>query len=349
MYKCKNFLFIVLAFFAGSLVSLLTTVAFAHGGDASLIHTCIGTSPFNKGQIRIVSPTTNCNANETSLDWSKDGGNNGLPLTCPGCNFSSNAGTADYLKGKNLTGSYLATANFDGTDQTQTIFTNSILHATIFTNSKLINTNFTTANLSNAKFSDADLTGTNFTGSNLQQTRFINNDLRSATINNTNIDEASFNNCNLSGKDFATITLGRPFFQSQTDMTNTKFLGKTFDPEFAGANLSGADFTGATFINNGQIGKTLDHTNFTNTHFLPDGPISLGGATGQQTNFTGADLTNVDMRGVQFVSPNFTNANLTGVGIDQNSSFTTPIWSNTICPDGTNSNSNGNTCVGHGI
>jgi hypothetical protein len=24
------------------------------------------------------------------------------------------------------------------------------------------------------------------------------------------------------------------------------------------------------------------------------------------------------------------------------------IWNNTTCPDGTNSNNNGNTCVGHG-
>jgi hypothetical protein len=53
-----------------------------------------------------------------------------------------------------------------------------------------------------------------------------------------------------------------------------------------------------------------------------------------------------------YILTNFTNANfirvdLTGsVGIDP---ATRPgiTWSNTICPEGTNSNDNGNTCEGH--
>ena len=43
-------------------------------------------------------------------------------------------------------------------------------------------------------------------------------------------------------------------------------------------------------------------------------------------NLTGADLRHADLR----------HADLTGV-----------TWSNTICPDGSNSNSHGSTCLGH--
>jgi len=43
----------------------------AHGGDVTLIHACVTN---RNGAIRIVSPTTNCDANkETALDWGIQG------------------------------------------------------------------------------------------------------------------------------------------------------------------------------------------------------------------------------------------------------------------------------------
>ena len=43
----------------------------AHGGDVTLIHACVNN---HNGSVRIVSPTTACDANrETALDWSIQG------------------------------------------------------------------------------------------------------------------------------------------------------------------------------------------------------------------------------------------------------------------------------------
>jgi len=50
---------------------------------------------------------------------------------------------------------------------------------------------------------------------------------------------------------------------------------------------------------------------------------------------------NANMRGT-----NLTNANLAGANL-QGANIKDAIWSNTICPDGTNSDANGGTCVKH--
>jgi YVTN family beta-propeller protein len=49
---------------------LFSTIVFAHGGDASLIHSCVKTS---NHQIRIVGPNDTCGHNETPLDWNIQG------------------------------------------------------------------------------------------------------------------------------------------------------------------------------------------------------------------------------------------------------------------------------------
>jgi uncharacterized protein YjbI with pentapeptide repeats len=51
-----------------------------------------------------------------------------------------------------------------------------------------------------------------------------------------------------------------------------------------------------------------------------------------QAYLTGADLTEADLNGATM-----TGANVTSV-----------TWSNTVCPDGTNSNNDGGTCVNNG-
>jgi len=78
--------------------------------------------------------------------------------------------------------------------------------------------------------------------------------------------------------------------------------------ELGNADLSGADLTGAILVNADLTESILDNA-----------------------ILTGANLTGADWRFGRGV-----NANLTGV-----------IWNDTICPDGTNSNDNGGTCVGH--
>jgi uncharacterized protein YjbI with pentapeptide repeats len=58
---------------------------------------------------------------------------------------------------------------------------------------------------------------------------------------------------------------------------------------------------------------------------------SLSGARFERANLTGADLSGTDFTGARF-----TRAKLASV-----------IWSDTTCPDGTNSDANGGSCLGH--
>ena len=55
-------------------------------------------------------------------------------------------------------------------------------------------------------------------------------------------------------------------------------------------------------------------------------------------DFSGMDFSNFNMSGADLTGSNLTGANLTGANLQS------VIWSNTICPDGSNSDDNGNTC-----
>lgn len=68
--------------------------------------------------------------------------------------------------------------------------------------------------------------------------------------------------------------------------------------------------------------------------------------------FRNATLRGTDLRGADLTGADLTNADLTrewgpNSVLDGTTVLTGTIWANTICPDGTNSDANGNTCVGH--
>lgn len=95
------------------------------------------------------------------------------------------------------------------------------------------------------------------------------------------------------------------------------------------SNLTDTDFSGVTFTGSGLDNTNLTNANFTNANFT--------NAAFHNSNFQNTNLTNVNFTGAILLSAiNMVTANLTGV-----------TWSNTTCPDGTNSDNNGGTCVGH--
>ena len=55
-------------------------------------------------------------------------------------------------------------------------------------------------------------------------------------------------------------------------------------------------------------------------------------------DFSGTNFSDFDMSGADLSGSNLTGANLIGANLQS------VIWSNTICPDGSNSDNNGNTC-----
>ena len=69
--------------------------------------------------------------------------------------------------------------------------------------------------------------------------------------------------------------------------------------------------------------------------------VNLKGANLVRANLTGANLKNTNLKGANLANANLTGARLKGTNVKD------VIWSNTICPDGTNSDNNGGTCVKH--
>jgi YVTN family beta-propeller protein len=90
-----------------------------------------------------------------------------------------------------------------------------------------------------------------------------------------------------------------------------------------GCNLSGANLTNAQLVNANLKGANLKDAILVGAN--------LTGANLQGANLSGADLTGANLTGA-----NLKGANLKGV-----------VWSNTTCPDGSNSTADGGTCLGH--
>jgi hypothetical protein len=85
---------------------------------------------------------------------------------------------------------------------------------------------------------------------------------------------------------------------------------------------------------------------------------SLGGANLISAYLGFAVLTSADLKSAKLTSANLSGADLSGAdlsGADLTGAMTTGVtfgavtWNNTTCPDGTNSNNDGGTCVGHGF
>ena len=71
----------------------------------------------------------------------------------------------------------------------------------------------------------------------------------------------------------------------------------------------------------------------------------------ERANLSGAILTGANLEGAQLEDAFMENANLTNANLRhadlRHADVTGVTWSNTICPDGTNSSSHGSSCQGH--
>lgn len=110
------------------------------------------------------------------------------------------------------------------------------------------------------------------------------------------------------------------------------------------------DPTNPMDLQNAQLKNAVLLDNYMNYSDLSK--ANLSGAKLNNTDFSGATLSEADLRGAKvsgclFTGADLTGANLEGVDMEVASGWETAIWGNTICPDGTNSDDNGLTCVGH--
>jgi uncharacterized protein YjbI with pentapeptide repeats len=140
-------------------------------------------------------------------------------------------------------------------------------------------------------------------------------------------------------------------------MRGASVLGNQQGQDFAGGDLSSSDLPGAklqgAFIALANLsGADLRGTNAqgANLHGANLTDARLGGAQLQGADLSRADLTGADASGAQLQGANLSDANLTGVDLADarltGTALTSVTWSNTTCPDRTNSSSDGGTCKG---
>ncbi len=116
----------------------------------------------------------------------------------------------------------------------------------------------------------------------------------------------------------------------------------------SGANLDGADLSVANLESANLTEAALEGANLASA-WAPDATLTdakldganltaavLGGASLADASLVGTDLTGADLSDASLDGANMLGADLNDVE-----------WDNTTCPDDTNSNSDGGTCIGH--
>lgn len=184
------------------------------------------------------------------------------------------------------------------------------------------------AGLDSADLSSATLIGTDFRGTQLFQTNFQNSDLSGANLSAAYLDGVNLTDADLSGASLASAGV-------------------------VSTNLSGANFANADFDNIGGASNAGTPAALPPHFFLVSGYLVGPTADLFQANLQGDDLRGYDLSDVNFETADLSGANLddtnlTGADLRfalvDAATFTGVRWRNTICPDGTNSNSHDAGC-----
>ena len=159
-----------------------------------------------------------------------------------------------------------------------------------------------------------------------------------------NLSNSDFTGANLAGVDL-----------DNDNLTHDQFAGANLtsanlqNDNLAGADLQGATFTGTTLdgVESGQVTGTP--AGLPANWSLRGGYLLGPGAGLGSANLAGLNLTGVNLQGANLylgtlANANLTNANLRGAYLDVVDT-TGVTWKNTTCPDGTNSDNDGGTCV----
>ncbi len=151
-------------------------------------------------------------------------------------------------------------------------------------------------------------------------------DLRDAVFRSGSISLGSVKNANLSGASFG---------ESVFDGNGSVSLRAT------GTDFSGANMHNARFMNLVANQASFVGSNLTGTYWEL---VYVGGSDFTGANFTGAFFGGDVAYGslVGFFGTNLSDA----IGLSQ-INLSDVDWNNTTCPDHTNSDNNGDTCIGH--
>jgi phospholipase C len=137
------------------------------------------------------------------------------------------------------------------------------------------------------------------------------------------------------------------------DFSSCKAPAVTLDPVSGQVDLRGADLSDRNLKRANLSGALLTNANVSSSNlfgaFLEN--AVLKGADLRNGNESNADFTNANLQDVNFFGSNlrqavFRHADLTGAHLQAASLFGA-VWSDTTCPDGTNSDADGGSCVNH--
>ena len=179
----------------------------------------------------------------------------------------------------------------------------------------------------------------------MDEINWVNNtaDWAYMNLSNAYLSDTNLNNANLSNANLRYAGL------SNADLTNADLSWA----DMRGADLSNADLTGANLYHvnaiNLQECPAYLPTNWQCVNNILVGPFAyLNYVFLINANLTGANLTGANLTGANLIDVILTGANLTGVNLNYadltGADLTDVYWFSTTCPDGTNSDDNGNTC-----
>ena len=282
------------------------------------------------------------------------------------CNASPQPGVDYYhcdLAGANFSGADLSGADFQGADVTGANLQDATLTDTILTGATFTGSDFTGADLASsyggrADFTDATFTDADLNGDTFTKAIFSGATFSGATLSGTSLLDADLAGAQLSGADLAGVSgqvtgtpaslpVGWTFF-------NGYLIGAGADlrrADLSGDNMPGINLSGAIVTEVNFTGDDLTGAIFTGAAVLDTGfeDANLTDADLSGDNLDGSNLTGADLSGTDFVDANLENATLLGTTGDATTDVTGVTWLDTTCPDGTNSNYDGGTCLGHGF
>lgn len=216
-------------------------------------------------------------------------------------------GSADMRNAKfnnsSLTYGIMTEASMANITMTSADLSNATLNKATMTGGNFTNTKFLNASLKGVNLTNANLSGVDLTGANLENANLTGANLTGAILSNTTLTGATLKGANFTGVDLRTAKGkdSRYCVFDSYDLTGTNFSKTKLIGGFWAANLTNASFAGAEF---------MEYTYFTNA------------------TLTGANLSNIDMRGMRgynsepgnfqgynFTNVNFTNSNMNNINL----------------------------------
>lgn len=276
------------------------------------------------------------------------------------------------LSGRDLSGGDFSRSIMDGLNASTANFTGSILEEVSANETAFIEANLTLASLAMSDFTEASfrdgilssstgveitMTGASLVDATADDVAWSGVDLTEAELNRASLLRSDLSDCVARNSVFDAVD-GSGGDIRGGDFTDASMIEFVFFGGFA----TGADFTRADLTESNLGEANLSTSVMRNADLTGAGAAlanfrdcDLNGATFADANLAGAILTDSDGTQADFTDANLSGANLTDMDLTNavltrasldGATLTGVVWSNTRCPDGSNSSDNGDTCEG---